>query len=59
MRLGQRAQTIIHTRIHIHDVTVFFNRIDCRHETCALQTVTIQVVWRNIGGRHQRNAACE
>ena len=35
---------------------MLFDGINGRKKTRALQTVAIQLIWRNIGGRHQRNA---
>ena len=59
MRRGQGAQPVVDAGIDVHHVAVLFNLLNRRQETRALQAVAIEIVWRNVRGRHQRNAACE
>ncbi len=59
MGLRQRPQPVIDAGVHIHNVAVLFNGIDSRQEAGALQTVAVEFIRRNIGGRDQRDAACK
>ncbi len=57
MCLRQRAQTIIHPGIHIHDVAMRFDSVDSRKEAGTLQAIAVQLIRRDVRGRHQGNAA--
>jgi hypothetical protein len=59
MRLRQRAQAVINAGIDVHNIAMLFNGVDRGQETGALQAVAIELIWRNIRGRHQRDAAGE
>ncbi|MNG64645.1 hypothetical protein D3C79_228900 [compost metagenome] len=57
MRLSQSAQTVINAGIDIHHIAVVVNQGNRRQKARTLQAVAVQLVRRNIGRRHQRDAA--
>ena len=57
--MGQGTQAIIDAGINVHNIAMLLDGVDSGQKTGALQTIAIELIRRNIGSRHQRDAAGE